>query len=428
MSSKILSNEQGTVVLEITVEPEQIEPFLKQAAVRLSQKINIEGFRPGKAPYDVLKQRVGEPGLYDEASESIVSRTFAEAVKEHSLVTVGPPEITIEKLAPGNAMIYKAKTALLPKVISTNYFNIKAKKQAANITDQDVTKTINDLRKMRAKESAVDRPVAKGDKVHMNFRLFMDNVPIDGGQASDYPVIIGDNNLLPGFEENLIGMKANEEKTFNLTFPKNNPDKKLAGRQVECQAKVSQVMNVELPELNDEFAKALGTFRSLDELKQQVKENLTKEKTHELENAFEMAIIEEIIEKTKFDPLPELLRHVEQNRILHEMKDDITRRGLKWEDYLNHLKKSEDDLKKEMSPTAEKRIKSALLLKHIADQEKIEVPETELEAEAQARTEQASAQGIVPENFSSQDFKDSLKGHLRNKKVLEFLKKATDKV
>lgn len=409
------------------MEPERIEPFLKQAAVRLSHKIHIEGFRPGKAPYEILKQRVGEPGLYDEASESIVSRTFAEAVKEHGLVTVGPPEITVEKLAPGNEMIYKAKIALMPKILSTDYQNIKVKKQHSNITNQDVEKTLTDLRKMRAKESAVDRPAASGDKLQMNFKLFMDNVPLDSGQASNYPVTIGDNNLIPGFEENLIGMKANEEKTFILTFPKNNPDKGLAGKQVECQVKVNQVMNVELPESNDEFAKSLGSFMSLGELKEQIKENLIEEKTREMENVFEMSIIEEIIKNTKYDPLPELLRHVEQSRIIHEMKDDITRRGLKWEDYLNHMKKTEDDLKKEMAPTAEKRIKSALLLKHIADQEKIEVPETELEAEAQARTEQASAQGIMPDNFSSQDFKDSLKGHLRNKKVLEFLKKAEDK-
>ncbi|USN53536.1 MAG: trigger factor [Candidatus Nomurabacteria bacterium] len=428
MQSKIVSNEEGTVTLQVTVPALALPPYLEKASQRISQKVKVEGFRVGKAPYAVLRQRLGDGAILEEAAEEIVQETFTQAVNEHKLITVGPPEVNIEKLAPDNDVIYTAKVGLLPKVTKVEYGTLKARPEKLEVKPEEVEKTIERLREMRAKESAVDRPAAKGDRVVINYKIFMDKVPVDNGQSQNFPVKLGESTLIPGFEDNLVGMKANEEKEFTLTFPKDSSEKRFAGKTVEVQAKVNQVFQIELPELNDEFAKSLGAFAHMDDVKKKIEENLHEEKKREIEHEFEVALMEELIEKASFDPIPEILRGVELNRIIREMKTDIEGRGLKWEDYLQHIKQSEEELRKEMAPQAEKRIKSALLLRHIADVENLAISDEELQKELEEHVQQASAQGILKQELATPEYKDSLKNHLRNQKVFALLKeRASDK-
>ncbi len=422
MPSQLEGIDKGTATLTITVPIEGLEPELREAASRISARVKIEGFRPGKAPYDIVKQRIGEAAIYEEAAERIVAKSFAEAVRTHELVTIGPPEVSIEKLAPNNPIVYKAKVALLPNVKSAKVDSFKARKKAVEVTSQDVDKAIEDLRRLRAKETAVDRAAEKGDRLDLNFTLSLDSVAVEGGQAEHYPVRLGDGQLVPGFEDQLIGMKANEEKRFSLPFPKENPNKQLAGKTVEVLAKVNQVFNVELPELNDEFAKSLGGFPSLAELRTRLEENLKAEREDEAESSFELELLEEAIGKAEFDPIPELLLHVETNRMTRELENDIVRRGMKWSDYLQHLKKSEEELRKDFSPNAERRVKTALLLKHLADQEAIVLPESEINEAVQSELDLAASRGVLPEQSKTAEFRESVEHHLRNKKVIDLLK------
>jgi trigger factor len=256
----------------------------------------------------------------------------------------------------------------------------------------------------------------------MNFRLFLDKVPVDGGQAEHYPARLGDSHLIPGFEEQLIGMKAGEEKTFTLPFPKDNPNKQLAGKPVEIQAKVSQVFNVELPPLDDAFAASLGAFTKLDELNAKLEENLKTEREEATESGFELELLEEAVGKAEFDPIPDLLLHVETNRMLRELEDDIVRRGMKWSDYLQHLKKTDEELRKDFAPNAERRVKTALLLKHIADREAIALSENEINEAVQHELDLAAARGVLPDQTKTAEFREAVESHLRNKKTIDLLK------
>lgn len=422
MPNQLIGIDKGMATIRVEVLVETLEPYLKDAAGRLSSRIKLEGFRPGKAPYDVVKQRLGETAIYEEAADRIVSKTFAAAVAEHNLVTVGPPEISLEKLAPGNPIIYKASVALMPNVTKVEYASLKARRSVLPVTDQEVDKAIEDLRRLRAKEAAVSRPAQRGDRVDLNFRLFLDDVPVDGGQAEHYPTRLGDGNLVPGFEDQLVGMTAGQEKTFTVTFPKDNPNKQLAGRPVEVKAKIEQVFQIDLPTLDDAFAKSLGAFTTVDELRDKLKENLAAERNNEADSKFELDLLNEVLAKAEFDPIPELLRHAETSRMIRELEQDIVRRGLKWADYLQHMKKTEDELRKEFVPSADKRLKSALILRSIADRENITIPDDELTATVEEQKEAAAARGVLDDRISSDDYRDSVRGHLRNKKVIDLLK------
>ncbi len=425
MASRLVSLENSTAVLSVEVPVEALPPFLQAAAAHLAETAKLAGFRPGKAPYDLVKQRLGEAAIYQAASEKIVAKTFTEAVREHNLTTLGPPEITVHKLAPDNPIVYEAKVALMPQVHKFDYAKLNSKRATVSVADSDVTKTIEDLRRMRATEAAVDRPAQTGDRLEIDFRLFQDNVPVDGGQSERFPISLGENQLIPGFEDQLIGLKANDEKNFTLTMPKDSRSKNLAGQPVECQVKVRQVFEVTLPELTDAFAQSLGTFKDAAELRAKLKDNLTQERTETAERDFETTIMDELLGRAKFDALPELLMHVEESRLLRELKDDIERRGMKWPDYLQNIKQDEAALKKELGPTAERRIKSALLLRTIAEWEDLTVSDTEIDAEVQARLGDEARDRELAQELSSSEFRESLSTFLRNRKTLDLLKHKT---
>lgn len=425
MPSRLISIANSTAVLSIEVPVEALGPFLRAAAVGLALNHKLAGFRPGKAPYDLIKQRLGEAAIYEAASEKIVAQTYAEAVREHKLTTLGPPAITVQKLAPDNPIVYEAKVALMPKVQQFEYAKLKAKRATVVVNDSDVDRTIEDLRRMRASEAAVDRPARAGDRLEIDFRLFQDNVPVDGGKSERFPVRLGENHLIPGFEDHLIGLKANDEKAFTLTMPKGNRSNNLAGRPVECQVKVRQVFEVTLPEVDDAFVQSLGAFKDVAEFRIKLKANLTQERTETAERDFETAIIDELLGRAKFDALPELLMHVEEGRLLRELKDDIEKRGLKWPDYLQSIKKDETSLKLELKPTAERRIKSALLLRSIAEWEGLIVSDTEIDAELQARLGDEARDRDLAKQLNASEFRESLSTFLRNRKTLSLLKEKT---
>lgn len=418
IEKKEINKTQVELIVEISIE--ELKPFLNQATQEISKDVKVPGFRAGNVPYDILKKHVPEAQIYEQAFYKAVNKTLPQAIKQEKIEFIGQPKVDLEKVAPGNPMIYKAQLALMPNVKLGDYKSFKAKKKPVEVDQKKVDKTFEDLRQLRAQEKLVKREAKKGDKVTVDFTVKQNNVPIEGGQAKKQPVVIGENQFIPGFEEQITGLKAGDEKKFPLTFPEKYPQKTLAGKKCDFEVKVHEVFELTLPELDDKLAQSFN-FKTLEEFKEKIKENITTESEQKEKERLELALLEEIIERSEFDPLPSMLLDAEIEKMMHELKQQVEGQQAKFEDYLKSIKKTEEDLRKEWKPQAEKRIKTALITRQIADQEKIEASDADVEAERKKTLEMYKEMPDMKQKLDTPEYRSYLKNMLSNRKVFEFL-------
>lgn len=410
------------ILVEISVE--ELRPYLEKSAVKISETAKIEGFRPGKAPYNVVKEKFGEMAILQEAIDDIISKTYYQVVVENELVSIGQPKIDIEKIAPENPFAYKATVAVLPKVTLGDFSKIKLKREEIKIGEDKVEQVIEEIRKMRSTQEKVERAAKSGDALKIDFDVYRDGVPIEHGKSQDYPITIGEGKFIPGFEDNLVGMKAGEEKEFKLKFPEEYFEKSLAGKPAEFKVKIKEVAEFKLPELNDKFAKEIsgGKYDNVVDMKAGIAENLNEEETAKQEQRLEIALLEEAVKVCEFEELPEVLVHEEVHRMIHELEDSIAMKGLNFDDYLKSINKTVEELEKGMEPQAELRAKTSILAREIYQQQKFEVTPDELEKEIAEIASRYPANPDVLKQLNSEMYKDYLKNSLGNKKVIEYLK------
>lgn len=401
---------QGLVELEITVPKEDLVEFLRKAALRISQTINIKGFRKGRAPYAVVKQQVGEEGILEEASKEIISQTFYDAVVQEKLETVAQPEIEIKKIAPNNDLIYTAKVALLPNVTLGDMTKVVIEKGTDDVTDNDVAKVIEELRKKRATEKEVLRPAKMGDRVILDFHVSQANVPIEGGQSNDHTVDLGAGMMIPGFEEQVVGLSAGQDRNFTLNFPSEYHEKTLAGKPADFKIKLKKVNEMQTPELTDDFAKSVGKFQDLQELKDQVKKNMQEERAQKTRERQELDAMKQMVALTTFSDIPEILVVAEVDEMIQELKSNASRRGMQFEDYLKNLKKTEEDLRKEFREQALQRVKASLIARAVTKKENLSVTDEELESEVAKVLEAYKAYSDLQKQFDN----DHYRGYTRN--------------
>ncbi len=419
---QITKNDLGKNQIELLIEltAEEVAPHLKTAANKLSQTSQIPGFRPGKAPYETIKNRFGEMAILQHALDDIISQSFFEAVTQEKLVTVGQPNINVEKIAPGNPLVYKAKVSLLPKITLGNWKELKVAKEEVKVETEDIDKTLKQLQELNASETPVDRPAQNNDKVELDFEALIDKVVIEGGKNYKYPVILGEQRMIPGFEEQIIGLKNGDTKEFELKFPEKYFQQNLAGKLTTFKVKVIQVYERSLPELNDELAKKLA-LDDLATLKKQIKENIEQDKTKKAQQKTENEAIKAIIAQTQVEDIPEVLIDNEIHKMIHELEGDLERQGLDMVGYLKSINKTHDDLHHDFETPALERIKAALILRQIALTEKIDIKAEEVEAEI---TKEEAMYKNYPEalaNIRKPQYRDYLHNALVNQKVIKFI-------
>lgn len=374
VSKKDLEKSQVELLVEMT--PEEFAPYIEKGAQKVSEKVKIEGFRPGKAPLEILKQKVGEMTILEEAAHVAVAKTIDDVIEKNTMerMAVGQPKVEITKLAPANPFEYKVIISIMPTVALGKYKNLKIKPTEAKVTDEDITKTLKELQEMRVKEVISEDSVSEGDKVLVDIEMFMDKVPVEGGQTKDLAVIIGKNYFVGGFDKELLGAKTGEERGFSLPFPADHHQKNLAGKMVDFKVKIGATYKRELPDLNDEFAVGFR-FKDLSDLKKTVQENIMADRKAQAENKSELELLDKVVSDTKFGDLPESMVESETHHMLHELEDNLARQGGKMEDYLQHLGKTKNELVLDLLPNAVKRVKTALIMKEVAIVEKIEASE-----------------------------------------------------
>lgn len=413
-------------MLEITIEvsTDELTPFLKKSAEKISETAKIEGFRPGKAPYEIIVKKYGEMAILQEAVDDIIRKTYYEAVKEHDLLPIGQPQIDLEKIAPANPLVYKATITILPEVKVGDLTTLKIKPEAVEVKEDKLEQVLEEIRAMRAKEEPRERPAQTGDLVKFDFNVFRDGVPIENGASKNYPLIIGENRFIPGFEENLIGLSVGEEKEFKLKFPEEYHEKVLAGKPAEFKVKINEVLEIIKPELTDALAKEISNdkFSTLAELKENIKKNLLEEETAKADKALEIKILEEAVKLCEFGELPELLVHEEIHRMMHELEESISKQGMNLTDYLEAIKKTNEELEKELAPQAELRVKTSILSRTIYQEQKMEVTPAEIEKEIEELLKHYPANPDVKKQIETEAYKDYLKNVIGNRQVMKYLK------
>ncbi|MBI3115071.1 MAG: trigger factor [Candidatus Kerfeldbacteria bacterium] len=422
MTLTVTQKPKNTVELDVALSADEFQAFITKAVKRLSEAVTVPGFRKGNVPEDILVQKLGEKTILEEAAEEAVKQSFANAVADHRLATVGPPKIEVRKLARGNPLEFRATVALLPSVELGDLAKVNVQRKPIEVREDDVTAALEDLRKARRSESAKLAPAEKGDKMEINLDLFRDGVPVEGGQSQNHPVIIGDGTFIPGFEEQLIGLSPNETKEFTLTFPKDYRVKHLAGHPAQFRVTATNLFRLTTPELDDAFAKSLGAFQDLAALKAQIKKNIEAERRLGEEQRTEGELINAIVKASSIGDLPDLLIEEEERKMLDELEHDIEHRGMKMDDYLASLKKSREQLQNEMRPAAARRVKSALVLRELARIHKVSVDREEVERERAKLKEEYADDPAARSRLDDDEVTRYLATLLSNRKLIERLK------
>ena len=389
------NGENQQVTLTIEVEAAEVTRAVNKAAKRLANRVNIPGFRKGKAPRIIVERHVGTDALMQEAFDLIAPQAFDNALKEQKIEPVTRPNIDIVTLEDGKDLVFKATVTPRPEVKLGDYKGLKVEKQVAEVKDEDVEKQIKNFQDRQGK--MVDAPegaaVENGDFRTLNFEGFVDGTPFEGGKGEDYPLQIGSGSFIPGFEDQLVGAKIGEEKEVNVTFPEEYHSKDLAGKAAMFKCTIKSIKRKELPEINDELAKKVSKFDTLDELKADIRKNLEENAERKAENDQKSAAIEQATNNIQVD-IPAVMIDNRVTAMIQEMAMRLEQQGMKLEQYLQYAGTDIAKIREDYRETAEKNVKTDLMLEEVAKAEDIKVEAKDLDAEVAAM---AAAYGATPQ-------------------------------
>jgi len=420
--------EKSQVEMKVEISSEEFQKFIDEAVFKLGENTEMKGFRKGKVPKEIIKEKIGAEGLLTEAANLAVRNSYQKAVKEKNLEVISKPEVSILKMAKGNPFVYKAKFSVLPQVELPNYRKIASdvKKKEVEVKDQELENALKWLQKSRSKMSVKLGPAQKGDFVEVEYS----SSQLEKPETDAF--ILGQGRFLPGFEKVLFGLKTGDEKKeVPVSFPENHYKKELAGKEIKVNLKVNSVKKVEIPELTDDFAKSLGRFESLQDLKNNIKSGLKAEKEQIELQRVRAEILEKIAAKVKAE-IPKVLIEKEQERMLENLKAQVQQKmGLKFEDYLRKVQKSEEGLKESFLSQAKKRIKEYLILRSIGRKENIEVSEKEIEERANQALKQYQNKNQAQKDLNHRVDLKRLKAYteevLRTEKIFQVLESLVSK-
>ncbi len=359
----------------------------------------------------------------EAAADSAVRRTLYPLIAEQKWETIGGPEVNIKKMARGSDFEYEAIFSLIPEIKLGDWKDLKVSKKQVEVKDDEVEKIIQDLREQRADFVPIDRGIAKGDQVEMEYEMYMDNLRTEEGKQKTDKMIIGRGLFLPEVEENLIGLKTGDEKSFKITYKPDYAQKRFAGKAVEFRVAIKSVCEAKLPEATDEWAKSFGNFENIGQLREAIKKNLLSEKETKEEERTELEALDLILNTATFGDIPEILVSSETENMLAELKQSIEHQKLSFVKYLEMIKKTEDDLRKEFTTKAEKRIKTTLIIREIAKLENLKVSDEEVEEEMEIAKGEHAGHGHKDEYYESDEFRDRLENILLSRKAVQFVKK-----
>ena len=370
--------EKSRVALTIETSAEEFEAAVNKAYLKMRGKINVPGFRVGKAPRKIIEKMYGAEVFYEEAVNIILPDAYEAAVKEQELDVVGYPEVELESCTK-DGVVFKCTVAVYPEVKLGQYKGLEAPKAEVKVAAADVNARLKEMADRNSRLVSVDRAVKKGDTADIDFEGFDNGVAFDGGKGENFDLEIGSGSFVPGFEDQLIGMKAGEEKDIDITFPENYTPE-LAGKPVVFHVKVNEVKVKEVPALDDEFAKDVSEFDTLKDLKADIKKKLTAERTEAAQRAFEDVLMAKVAEGVEAD-VPHEMVDLQAEQMTEGFKQQLAAQGIPFDQYLKMTNTTEADFKSQAYGPAEQQVKMDLAISAIVKAEGLEASDDEVEAE-----------------------------------------------
>ncbi|MBR1476914.1 MAG: trigger factor [Lachnospiraceae bacterium] len=422
MSLKNLEKLDGNMAkLTVEVSVEDFEKAVQEAYLKNRSRINVPGFRKGKAPRNVIEKLYGKGIFYEDAANAVIPDAYEKAVDESKEDIVSSPKIDVEQLEDGKPFVFTAEVALKPPVTLGTYKGVKVEKFDTEVTDEDLENELKREQEQNAREIEVtDRAVQDGDRTVIDFEGFVDGVAFDGGKGTDHPLTIGSGSFIPGFEEALIGAEIGKELDVNVTFPEDYHEKSLAGKPAVFKCTVKSIKVNELPELNDEFASDVSEFDTLDEYKESLKKRVADRKEAAAKEAKEDAVIAAIIDEAKMD-IPEAMIETQQRQLVDEFATQMRSQGLTMDQYMQYTGLSQTRLLDQVRPQAENRIKSRLVLEAVAKAENITVSDEDLENEYKTMGEVYQLEASKVKEMLGEAGEKNVREDILVKKALEFV-------
>jgi trigger factor len=424
MEIKINSLQKSKKEIIASLNQKDLLPFKEEALKELNKDLQINGYRLGKAPLSIAENHLPSLKVYEKMASLAIEQIYPKIIKEKKIQAIGYPSINITKIIPDQEVEFKAEVSVIPHIEMPDYQEIikkipKTKKETLAIEEKEIEQALIWLQNSRASLEKVNRPAQKEDIVTIDYQIKEGENLIENGEDKDYSFILGKGNFIPGFEDNLIDMKSGEEKKFELIVPKDWAQKNLQNKKLTINVSLKEIKTKQLPSLDDKFAQSVGEFKSLEDLKKNIREGLLLEKKQKETEKWRLEALEKITAETKAD-LPEILVQNEIEKMIEELKIQLDKMQLPFEKYLEQIKKNEKELRKELQELAEKRVISALVLREIASIEKIEVSEKEIEEKVNEILKQIP-ETEKKENIDKNNLKEFALGIIRNEKVFQIL-------
>ena len=427
MSLKVENLEHNMAKLTIEVSAEEFEEAIKHAYVKNKNKINIHGFRKGKAPQAMIEKMYGAGIFYEDAANELIPKAYDAEIENCDLDLVSQPKIDVVQIEKGKPFIFTAEVAVKPEVTLGAYEGVEVPKTEITVTDEEVDAEVDKEREKNSRTITVeDRGVENGDMIKLDFDGSVDGVAFDGGKAENYDLTVGSGSFIPGFEEQLVGVKTGEEKEVKVTFPEDYHAKDLAGKEAVFKCKVNEIKVKELPEANDEFAQDASEFDTLAEYKEDLKKKLTERKEAAAKNAKEAAAVEAAVANAEMD-IPDAMVDGQVRQMANDFARRIQSQGLTVDQYFQFTGMTAEKLMDQMKPEALKRIKNSLVLEAIAAKENFEIAEEKIAEELKKMSEAYKMEVDKIKEALGESGLDQMKAELKIQAAVDFIRdKATE--
>ena len=412
---------KSTILVEVEVPADRLAQAVGEATRALSRRTKVPGFRPGKAPRGVLEAVLGHGAVLEEAVDRLVQSSYRDALVEKEILPLTNADVEIVQAEEGKPLIFKATVPIRPEVQLGDYTNFNFRPQIETTDDPKVDKVIDELRDQNASLSPVeDRGARKGDYAVIKYEGTRDGVPFEGGSAERMPLIIGEDRLIPGFEDELVGLKVGDTKGFDITFPADYGEETLAGQQARFEVEIRELREKILPDADDDFARSMGDFTDLANLREEVTKRLQRNALDKARHTFSDQIIEYAVANATID-LPDVLVEQEVEVMHDEFRSALARQGISDEAYAKVSGKTHEELHADFRPDAEKRVKVLLVLSRIAEAEGLQISDAQVDAEIARGKERYAGDQKLTQYFESERGRNYIRSTLRRSRVVEKL-------
>ncbi|MFZ5632390.1 MAG: trigger factor [Bacillota bacterium] len=414
--------EKNTVVLEVEVEPEKFSQAVDQAYKKIVKKVSIPGFRKGKAPRIILERYVGKKALYDEAVEIIIPEAYLSAVEDTGIDPVSQPELELVQLEEGKPVVFKAKVVVKPEVRLGQYTGLEVTGPHQEVTEEDVQKELERLQNRHAKLVTLEEgAVEKGDLAAIDFEGKIDGVPFEGGKANDYTLEIGSGSFIPGFEDQIVGMTINETRDIDVKFPDDYGKEELAGKRAVFTVTVKSIKRKELAPLDDEFAKDVSEFDTLEELRADLANKLKQAAEERAKAQIRRDVVAKAVENAEVD-IPQEMIDSRMEEMVRNMDQRLSAQGISLDKYLTYTNSNMDELRERVRPDAEQSVRQSLVVDAVAKAENLAVSDEEINEEVNRMSQELKQDPeVIRKILEGQNQMEFIKESLLRDKTVQFL-------